>query len=367
MKTLFYSLFLLALLGTIVSCKKMDKTYEKFLVPGGITYTAKATAAKAHTGHNRVQIVWLRGTDASVTTARIFWNNYADSVEVAIPPTGSVISKIIDNLQERSYSFVIKTYNAKGDASVPVELISASYGEKFQAGLLSRPLLAATLDEQQTVTLNWGLADISGGAFASEIRYIDKTDKMITKRYTTAEQLGTIANVKAGSTLKYRTLYLPDTLSIDTFYTDFQEKKQFRLDKSTWQVIDYSSQHPGGANQATNIIDGKTNTRWHTLASNPRPPYPHFATIDIRSQKTITTFELFRMSGDARACNTFQMLVSKDNITWTDLGTFDFNPLSDAGQLYPISSTPKARYFKFVGLSGPENYMVTGEINLYGY
>jgi hypothetical protein len=49
-----------------------------------------------------------------------------------------------------------------------------------------------------------------------------------------------------------------------------------------------------------------------------------------------------------------------------DAGIFNFARMNDAGQYYAVTARPKARYFKFVGLSGPEKFMVMGEINVYG-
>src|SRR5688500_3937436 len=88
------------LLEVFTACEPIDSEYEKYVVPGGIIYTGKASSPMVHVGRNRVKISWLRGTDPTVTKARIFWNNYSDSVEVTIPPTGNIISKVIEGLPE---------------------------------------------------------------------------------------------------------------------------------------------------------------------------------------------------------------------------------------------------------------------------
>jgi hypothetical protein len=45
---------------------------------------------------------------------------------------------------------------------------------------------------------------------------------------------------------------------------------------------------------------------------------------------------------------------------------FSFDREIDDGQFYDIASHPKARYFKFVGLSGPKNFILVGEITVWG-
>lgn len=352
-------------LGAFTACQPLSSTYDEYVVPGGITYTGKATSPQLYAGRNRVKITWLRGTDPTVTKARVFWNNFTDSVEVPIPASGNTISVTIDPLPEKNYGFVIKTYDEQGNTSVPVELLGASFGEKYQSRLLSRPLDAAIRNNQDQVTLHWGAADISGGAYATAVTYTDPAGNQKVQRVPVAEASTILPAVKPGTPIQYKTIFLPAPLSIDTFYTASQEQQNYLFDKTDWTVTAFSTQHPGAANLATNAIDGKTDTRWHTIASGA-PKYPHFITLDMKTEKTITGFELFRMKADDRACDRFQLLVSKDNATWEDLGTFDFNRLSDAGQFYEISSHPQARYLKLVGLSGPQKYMVTGEINVYG-
>jgi len=364
-RILYHITILLIVLSAFTACKKMDSTYSKFIVPGGLTYPGKISSPLVYAGHNRVKIAWLRGSDPKVSKARIFWNNNADSIEVPIPSTGDTISILINDLEEKSYSFMVRTYDDKGNSSIPVELLGASYGEKYQSLLLSRPINSAIIDDEGTVTLQWGSANITGGAYATDVSYTDNSGSVQTKRFAISEVSSTVSNVKLGAPLQYRTVYLPDSLSIDTFYTDYANNERYMYNKSAWAVVDYSSQHnTDPANVVTNIIDGSPATRWHTQATTSQ--YPHFVTIDMKSEKTITAFEIFRMLDDERACDKFQLLVSKDNDTWTDLGIFNFNRLINDGQLYEIPSYPKARYFKFIGISGPNNYMVMGEINVYG-
>ena len=366
MKKIFQSILIMVLFSTICAlsaCKKMDSTYEKFIVPGGITYAGKATLPKVYAGQNRVLITWHRGSDPNVTSAKVFWNNYLDSVNVAIPAAADSISVFINNLEEQTYTFIIMTYDAKGNTSIPVEVLGSSYGSKYQATLLNRAINASELDPLNNLTINWGNPNITGGYFGTEVRYTDLSGNTRVQRYTGVESTSFIPDRKMGTTYDYRTIYIPNITSIDTFYTSYETKSLFYLTKAQWTVKAFSTQNSGAANLAINVIDGNPATRWHTDAKTSK--YPHFVTVDMGIENTITTFEIYRTTGDDRACDTFQLLVSVDNITWTNLGNFDFNRLSDSGQLYDIPSRPKARYFKFVGLSGSLAYMVTGEINVY--
>ncbi|MEC5144830.1 DUF4998 domain-containing protein [Chitinophaga sp. 212800010-3] len=359
-----YIMALILMLATLAACKKMDSTYRKFVVPDGIVYAGKANNPMVHAGHNRVKITWLRGTDPNVTSARIFWNNYGDSASVTIPPAGDTISCMINNLPEKIYSFIIKTYDSKGNVSVPVELFGASYGDVYQASLLSRPVIAGVL-YPDSVSIKWGGADISNGAYATQVKYTDTVGATQVKSFPVSLVTTAIADMKAGTTYQYRTVFLPDSSSIDTFYTDYVTSKPFLFSPKSWRIIDFSSQHPGDENLVTNVIDGNPATRWHAWVDHSS--YPHFFTVDMGMQRMITSFMLYRKTGDDRACDTFKLLVSNDNTNWTDLGTFNFNRHIDDGQSYDIPTHPRARYFKFIGLTGPLSYIVLGDISAYGF
>jgi hypothetical protein len=360
-------IFYLAVLGIVTAaftaCQEMDSTYKDLIVPGGIIYPGKPVSTIALSGRNRVKIAWLRGSDPSVVKARIFWNNYTDSVEVDIPAGENAISYILEDLPENTYSFFIRTYDTAGHVSVPVEVIGTAYGEHYQASLVDRPINLCSISEQRAITIEWGTVDTTS-VYATEVRYTDTAGKEQVRRTLSKEATLVLPDIKQGTAFKYRTVYVPDSAAIDTFYTGFVAYDKYFLGKSKWKVIAFSSAHSGTANVPANAIDGNAGTRWHTDANTS--VYPHFITVDMNFEWNITGFEIFRMTDDDRACDTFQLLVSTDNVTWVDLGVFNFNRLTNDGQFYEIPSHPLARYFKFVGLTGPQKYMVTGEISAYG-
>lgn len=86
----------------------------------------------------------------------------------------------------------------------------------------------------------------------------------------------------------------------------------------------------------------------------------------VQPDIVITSFEIFRQPGNDQMADNFQLFVSDDATNWTDLGVFSFDREIDDGQFYDIASRPKARYFKFVGLSGPKNFILVGEITVWG-
>jgi len=360
MKKLTYIL-IAGIVWCLSSCKDMDSIYQDYIVPNGHTYPGKALNPIVYAGKNRVKVSWLKGSDPKVVRARVYWNNYTDSTDVNVPADKDTISCIIEDLPENTYSFFIRTFDEKGNISIPVEVRGSSYGVKYEAGILNRAINNAILTET-TVKIEWGTIDTLS-AYATEIRYTNATGEIQTLRTMSNEAVSTISDIKRGTTFSYRTLYVPNHLAIDTFYTGFLENKEYFLNKSVWRIIGFSTQHSGAANLASNVIDGNPATRWHTHATASN--FPHFVTVDMGIDRTITAFKIFRATSDDRAFDTFQLFSSTDNANWIDLGVFRFNRFIDDGQYYAVPPT-SGRYFKFVGLSGPNKFMVTGEINAYG-
>lgn len=156
-------------------------------------------------------------------------------------------------------------------------------------------------------------------------------------------------------------------------------------DSSNAGTIGYSSQESigegGGKSPAGRVIamlDDDLTTYWHASwkqASN----YPHWFIVDMGKNVTISSIEMTRRQGDARGqkgqifytCSD-EDAANKDNPdswTWTNHGSFAFDPGIDAPQVYRINSNPVARYIKvYFGTEhkGTGAQAMVSEINVYG-
>lgn len=379
----------------ISACKKMDHEYRQFVVPGGIVYPNKVYQAVAYPGENRIRISWLRGQDPSVIKARIFWNYFTDSLDVDIPPTGGddTISVMIDNLPEKSYSFVIKTYDNKGNVSVPVELISAVYGDQYQSSLLTCPLSSSTMEPRNTVTIAWGTPDISNGAYATEIKYTDTLGNSHVQRTPIAEDTTILYGVKEGGDFEYRTLFLPDSLSIDTFYTDYTQVEVPRyaemVPKDSWKIYplpgDFYQHDP--KYPVTNVWDGNTTTDGNIFlvqGSDSAITKPNWFTVDMGLKVSFKRVALYQRPHGATPFQgywpkTFAIWGSNnpgadggwDN--WHMLGTFTYTS-SAFSEVFHFPDNPDNndayQYFRFellqnYGSSGYQ-YQLT-ELTFWGF
>lgn len=364
-----YLKVLLVTLAVITACKEMDSTYREYVVPGGIIYTGKVVAPKVNPGRNRIRISWLKGTDPSVTKARIFWNNYMDSVEVAIPLDKDTVKVIIDNLPEEFYSFFIVTYDKAGNSSVPEEVLGTVYGENYQAGLLNRPVILGYLNRQGNVSIQWGNADLSNGAFAQDIIYTNVAGETITQRFNINESTSELLEYKPGTTFKYRTAFLPDIASLDTFYTSFTEKAvAMKIDKSNWTATADSytptSMLPSGPPHAA--IDDNINTFWHSLYPSTTALYPHWVMVDMKVPVKVGCVELTYRQNVFNSFKEFMIQGSVNGVNWITYGTYTIQLINDP-QIFIVPGSPSIQYLRIYASTGQNNYASIAEISVYGY
>lgn len=217
-KLQFISCF--AILFYLIGCAKTED-YKKYLESGEIRYAAKPEKLKALSGKDRIKLQWVILSDQNITKAKIFWRNKTDSLEVAIKRTSGIdtISKIIP-LSEGPYSFDVIHYHEDGVKSLASNVSGNVYGESFLNTLMNRGTKSYTfLASNKSITINWGVSDnISIG---TQVNYTNVNNQAVKAMVTTKAVSSNYTNVLNNSVLEYRTLYKPDTLCIDTFYTDF--------------------------------------------------------------------------------------------------------------------------------------------------
>lgn len=145
------------------------------------------------------------------------------------------------------------------------------------------------------------------------------------------------------------------------------------IDKSDWQVIDFDSQQPGRDDlAAANIIDGDNGTIWNTQYTDPRPDYPHYATIDMGEENFVHGFEIVGRYPRFLNQNPKDITIefSDDGQNWRD--GEDFITAMDLDETYIdriyLTDPVQARYFKFTvnqGVSEDADLLNMAEITAF--
>lgn len=211
-----------ALLLACLSCSKMNDNIEQYLSQGEITYLAKPDSVKLFPGRERfLAHFWVR--DPRVSEARIFWSQRRDSLSVPIPEARDkqepVVVMVDRNIAEGDYTLYFVTYDKYGNHSVSDEHFVNVYGDFFQSTLLPRHVKSKSL-KNNALTINWGssfsLMEYGVRLFYTDLDGKDQV-KLVTKEAMGASTV--VNNVDSGKEFSFETVYLPEPMAIDTFYT----------------------------------------------------------------------------------------------------------------------------------------------------
>lgn len=218
------SALLLLVSLSIIGCTKSDD-YLKYLEEGEIVYTGKIDSLMIYSGRDRVFVKGLFIADPKIVMLRAFWNNGADSLEVPISRTEGVDTlKLNIPVPEGIHNFYFITYDSDGNKSLPVYKTGISYGARYQSGLINRSLnQVGYFAGDNKTTIHWGGIDLTSGARFIDVEYSNSDGKIIQRRESIDSTVTVLDDLFPSEILRYRTVYMPDTLSIDTFYSEFSQ------------------------------------------------------------------------------------------------------------------------------------------------
>ena len=213
-------IFLLAV--CMVSCSKKATDFRSFLDGHETIYPGTVSNVQVSPGNGRLQISWQASPDPSITGYKVFWNNGLDSVSLPAVKTDTVRC-LISNLGEYNYTFVIYSYDAAGNKSISTTLNNVKiYGDIYKSSLHNRPYDVAdpaSYITPATVLLKFSAADTIN--IHTEIRYTDANGSMQSTWLSADSSAVRIYSYQPGSTIYYRSSYIPVRGAIDTFTLDY--------------------------------------------------------------------------------------------------------------------------------------------------
>lgn len=233
-----------ALLISMLACTKMDHHYRDFLNGGEITYVGRVDSIQVYPGNNRIKLSWKVSPDPAVRYAMIYWSyqGITDSLKVPLEYREGIDTAfaIIENLSEGDYVFNIRTFDDQKNGSVNVEKSGKVYGEEYEKFLDPTALVSAAYKDGE-VQMRW-LLNPDTTALGSEILYTNTAgDPAVYFLGPDVEEL-VISDLDYTQPVQYHTLYRPNTLAIDTFYTALQDiameiANPNLIDHDQWEVL----------------------------------------------------------------------------------------------------------------------------------
>jgi hypothetical protein len=373
-----YIIFIAVSAVFATSCSGMLDDIQSYLDKGEKIYVGKLDSVKIFSGQNRLKITGFMPYGMTQKKCVLNW----------IDPMGETGSKdypiervspneqfefIIDDLLEGQYDFQIYTYDAMNNRSVRVDVGGYSYGEAYESILVNRNISSMSMDDGGGA-INW-LAP-ANGLIRSEIRYTDKKGTVRNVSVAAGENRVYCPDAPGKGEFEYRSVYLPEKLSIDEFYTAWNSASFPYLfgevDRSRWSVVYYNSSDPSEGAPG-NIIDNNKDSYWHSDYHNPTN-YPYTFVIDMQEQVWIGEI------GAQTRQNVYYTkgveFYTQDSYTtpsegeWIKLGELDL-PQNNNDMIWKACSGDivdagiKARYLKVVLTSGYNGHLGgIGEISV---
>jgi len=306
MKKILYLAFISAI-ALAASCAKQDTVYKDFVKEGGYIYPAKPINTSAEQGYQRIFLKWEAPMDPSLRTAKVFWDNRTKSLEFNYSdyPDGK-LEVVIDNLEDRSYTFNIVNYDAEGNASLSTEITTAPFGESWLVSHADRSVTSAKMDGDN-----------------ARIVMTKSTDEMVATKFRYQKKDGTIVELGSmlpdenefiledamkGKIFEYKSAYLPANgkdVVWATSWTKSPDPILFQLDVSNWKVKATNGQE-FSSYTADKIFDGiiSSSNRWHSSrTSSTAKIFPKILAIDTQSEAgnevSIASLVLYQSSADA--------------------------------------------------------------------
>ncbi|GAB6119748.1 hypothetical protein JCM30204_08970 [Dysgonomonas termitidis] len=346
----------------------MDE-YKEFAKGGEISYTGKIDSVTVFSGDGRVCIQGLIISDPKVTNCRIFWNGNKDSLNIPVVRTENVDTiKEYISLPENLYNFIIYTYDALGNKSIPVYITGRSYGDAYKASISNRLVASASVDENSDAKIVWRDIDKTLGAFTTDIFYTTNDGEQKTYQVDVDEKETILSNYKQGTNFSYQTLYRPDTLCVDTFRTISEVYKMpYKIEKNNWIAIadsyEPNGQMPIGGSPSF-AIDDDYDTFWHTEHVDAQPDFPHWFAVDMKQPVNIAFIELTRRP-DNTSFFKFTLQGSMDGQNWTDIYEYDFIE-ANGPQRYFLSGEHIYSNLRIYASQGRERWGHLIEFSVYG-
>ena len=347
MKTTIKILFVLGFIFGLQGCSGMEDIYKEYVIYGGRIYPQKPTEPQGYSGDGRVVIKWKKGVDSSIVKAIVSWDDGRSSKEFDINGNTDEIELVLDHLEERDYSFSIRTCDAEGNKSIPVEVNTRAYGDAYKSSLYNRSIGLAYLNDENNLVVEWNEADATSGIIRSEFTYINVAGESVTKTIKAEEDPLIINDYKLDTKYSHQSFFLPDTTCVDTFTGTVEEDLPLTIiDRSDWTAeassFEDHAQLPAGG-PANMILDGDKYTFWHTAHDPIQVGPPHWIAVDMKRPILIKRLMLQgRNDGNGQDLmfDHFKVQVRNSNTEeWMDLDEFDVPNRGERGmQYYPITT-----------------------------
>ncbi|MDR2474208.1 MAG: hypothetical protein LBD53_11750 [Tannerella sp.] len=300
MKTKIFFVFMCsAVVFGITSCTDFNDINQKWLDSGEQTYVGKVDSLKVRGGNKRVQIVGLMNYAQTADRCVIRWFDGLNNDSVTVPSStwqsDGVMRKVIDNLDEGTYTFSAMTYDKEGHRSVNVVTSGYAYGERY-AHQAAQKIITNLRPEPEGMYISWNQTET---ALSVEMQYDKSSNETETILLPGNVAETVVEGWKKGGVIRFRTGLLPEENALDTIYTDWNEltfpvNVEFAVSKTNIKhlVIPYEAT-TGYSGAYTGVFDDIIRDGANQFHSGSGAGVPQHLTFDLGLKANLTRFELW--------------------------------------------------------------------------
>lgn len=367
MKYILHFFLYLCILTGVASCDKFTDIHKEYLDGGEIIYAVKPDSVVFIAGKERLMMrLWMENAQ-NIKEVILLWNSGQDSLIMPVQfKTGrDSIEVVLDGLVEKAYSFDIYTMDNFGHRSLTYTQFGASFGANYAASLQNRRIKNTSVTETEG-NIEW--FSPAEGMIANELKFINRRGTDTTVRFPSTS-FSVAIDAPGGTQFQYRSLYIPQPESIDTFATEWGTDKLpdfYIIDRSDWEALAVSDETASDGGGKNALLDGNLGSYWHSQWG-PNIDPPHWAIIDMAAVKNIAYFSIYRRAGntDAKSVQFYIGNSSDPDGTWTLAGEGVFM----SGDMLNVDNTANAtgRYLKiYLPDSNRPPFTSVAEIYAYG-
>lgn len=290
MKKFYYIGLSIICLCFMVACDDLMDTHKEFIKDGEIIYAPKPDTIFFIAGRNRIEANYTISKAPNVSFVNIYWNSNKDSLITQIEPSTTPKSGkiILSGLEEKSYTFTIQLKDRYGNKSLKTTAFGTVYGENYLNSLTARRVSNMQSNNEGGI-VDWDIAQ--DGLVFNELKYTDKEGNIRELKVEPSQRSIVCPNASSGSSIEYRSAYIPEQASIDTFYTVWQNSAEMGMsfphiyeyadvNRENWEILYYDNSDPEEGSPQ-NMLDNNQDSYWHSDYHNATR-FPYTFVIDMK-------------------------------------------------------------------------------------
>lgn len=206
---------------SLCACEDFMDIHKDYLEGGEIIYAPKPDTISFFAGKGRIQFKCRTYNAPNVRSIDVYWNEGLDSliIPVKLKVGYDSISVILNDMEEKSYTFNVRTTDNFGHKSLFLTNFGTSYGNIYKSRLIDRRIKKISL-LQSIAKVEWYFAPTD--LLRSEIRYVKNDNSQALVEIPSNTSMVELSDIKSDSEIEYRSVFVPEKGAIDMFVTEWK-------------------------------------------------------------------------------------------------------------------------------------------------